>query len=201
MNRAVRVAAWIAALLFAGCVIAFGSALEGYSQALHPVALLGAQGVTHAQVFNLLGFVLPGLLLAFVGWRLREAQPADAPWPPRIGAWLVMLSALAFAMQGVLHLDPRDLEAVGSRLHASAWTLWWVAFAAGAILIAIGRWRGGNDRLPAWTGVLAATVLVMLALLGPLAMPAAIAQRAAFAVWFLWWLALARAARQAGSVA
>ncbi len=201
MNRAVRVAAWVAALLFAGCVIVFGSALEGYSQTLHPIALLGAQGIAHAPVFNLVGFVLPGLLLAFVGWRLREAQSANAPWSLRIGAWLVMLSALAFAMQGVLRLDPQDLEAVVSRLHASVWTLWWVAFAAGAILIAIGRWRGSDSPLPAWTGVLAATVLVMLALLGPLVMPAAIAQRAAFTVWFLWWLALARAARQAGSVA
>lgn len=201
MNRAVRVAAWGAALLFAGCVIAFGSALEGYSQTLHPIALLGAQGIAHAPVFNLAGFVLPGLLLAFVGWRLREAQPANAPWSLRIGAWLVMLSALAFAMQGVSRLDPQDLEAASSRLHASVWTLWWVAFAAGAILIAIGRWRGSGGPLPAWTGLLAATALVMLALLGPLAMPAAVAQRAAFAVWFLWWLVLARAARQAGSVA
>lgn len=201
MNRTARAVAWVAALLFASCVILFGSVLEGYSQTLHPIALLGAQGIARAPVFNLMGFVLPGLLLAFVGWRLREAQPANAPWSLRIGAWLVMLSALAFGMQGVLRLDPQDLEAAGSRLHASAWTLWWVAFAAGAILIAIGRWRGGDGSFPAWTNVLAATVLVMLALLGPLVMPAAIAQRAAFALWFLWWLALARAARQAGSVA
>src|SRR3546814_9922281 len=65
----------------------------------------------HALAFNALGFVLPGVLAALVAWRLRASLDAGAPWAARIGAWLALLSALAFAAQGLLPLDPRDLEA------------------------------------------------------------------------------------------
>lgn len=42
-----------AALLFVLAVLGFGTGLEGYAQARHPVALLGAHGVPHALAFNL----------------------------------------------------------------------------------------------------------------------------------------------------
>ncbi|WP_242113136.1 DUF998 domain-containing protein [Luteimonas aquatica] len=195
MSRAALRAAWLAASLSAAAAIVSGATLAGYAHGVHPLALLGARGIDGAPAFNLAAFVVPGLLIAFVAWRLRQAMQADASWALRIGAWLAMLSALAFAAQGLLPLDPDDLEATGSRLHASAWTLWWVAFAAGALSIAVGRHRGwpGRGGPPAWAGGLAALALLALVLFGPLAMPAAIAQRAAFALWFLWWIALAAA--------
>src|SRR3546814_1754845 len=74
-----------------------------------------------------LGFLLPGVLAALVAWRLRASLDDGAPWAARIGAWLALLSALAFAAQGLLPLDPRDLESDASRMHATMWTLWWVA--------------------------------------------------------------------------
>ena len=37
---------------------------------------------------------------------------------------LVQLSALAFAAQGVVPLDPEDTDATASRLHVLAWMLW-----------------------------------------------------------------------------
>src|SRR3546814_10898701 len=78
----------------------------------------------HALAFNVLGFVLPGVLAALVAWRLRASLDDGAPWAARIGAWLALLSALAFAAQGLLPLDPRGLEADASRMHATMWTLW-----------------------------------------------------------------------------
>ena len=54
----------LAALVFVGAVAGFGVALSGYSQVWHPVAVLGAKGVPHALGFNLLGFVLTGVLAA-----------------------------------------------------------------------------------------------------------------------------------------
>ena len=51
----------LAAACFVLAVVGFGAALGGYSQAMHPVALLGAHGVPHALAFNVLGLVLPGL--------------------------------------------------------------------------------------------------------------------------------------------
>ncbi|PSD48850.1 DUF998 domain-containing protein, partial [Stenotrophomonas maltophilia] len=74
----------VAALLFVLAVLGFGAGLDGYAQARHPVALLGAQGVPHALAFNLLGFVLPGLLAVVVAECLRRRLPATAGWAPRV---------------------------------------------------------------------------------------------------------------------
>jgi len=75
----------LAALVFVGAVAGFGVALSGYSQIWHPVAVLGAKGVPHALGFNLLGFVLTGVLAAVAALDLRHRLPADAGWPARVG--------------------------------------------------------------------------------------------------------------------
>src|SRR3546814_14653193 len=72
-------AAIVAVVLFAAAVAGFGAALDGYSQAIHPVGLLGARGMPHALAFNVLGFVLPGVLAALVAWRLRASLDDGAP--------------------------------------------------------------------------------------------------------------------------
>ena len=58
-----RVVAIAAAIAFCAAA-AFGLALPGYSQLAHPLALPGAQGMPRALAFNLLVFVMPGVLLA-----------------------------------------------------------------------------------------------------------------------------------------
>ncbi|KQY51953.1 DUF998 domain-containing protein [Lysobacter sp. Root494] len=191
-----RHAALAAMLLFAGTAV-FAGRIDGYSHAQHPLALLGASPLPHAWIFNLLAFVVPGLLLAWGALRLREALPAGAdgttPWSGRVGAQLMLVSALAFAAQGVLPLDAGDLEGVRSARHAAAWMVWWIAFAAGGLLLALGlrghvlRWRG-----IAASSLLAALLLPVLALLLPMLVPAGSAQRLAFALWFLWALQTAR---------
>ena len=183
MKRWALLAAIAAALSFVAAVAGFGAMLEGYSQALHPVGLLGARGVPRAPLFNAFGFLLPGMLAAFVAWRLRATVGDAAPWAARIGAWLALLSALAFAAQGLLSLDPRDLESTASRAHATAWTLWWVAFVPAALLLAVGlRSRRGL----ALAGLVAAVIVVALAV-SPLDLLApAVAQRVVFATWLAW---------------
>src|SRR3546814_19042378 len=71
-------AAIVAVVLFAAAVAGFGAALDGYSQAIHPVGLLGARGMPPALAFNVLGLVLPGVLAALVDWRLRARQSDGA---------------------------------------------------------------------------------------------------------------------------
>ena len=83
--------------------------------------------IPHALAFNAFGFVLPGLLMAVVAWQWRKRLSGGAPWAARIAARLALLSALAFAAQGLLPLDPADLDAPASHAHATAWMLWWVA--------------------------------------------------------------------------
>src|SRR3546814_4211817 len=128
-----------------------------------------------------LGFLLPGVLAALVAWRLRASLDDGAPWAARIGAWLALLSALAFAAQGLLPLDPRDLESDASRMHATMWTLWWVALLPAAVLLAFGSRARGPSRALGAASVALAVVIVLLALLPLDLLAPAVAQRVVFA--------------------
>lgn len=198
MKQLPLVAAIAAMVLFVAAVAGFGAALEGYSQARHPVGLLGASGVPHALAFNTLGFVLPGLLAAFVAWRLRVAMGDNAPWVARIGAWLALLSAIAFVAQGLLPLDPGDLESDASRAHATAWTLWWVALLPATLLLALG-WRGESEsRALVLASIVVAVVVVALAMLPLDLLAPAFAQRVVFATWLAWTVVVAGGNRKTG---
>lgn len=195
-----RHAVLLAVLLFAGAA-AFTGPVDGYSHVQHPLALLGAKPLPNAWRFNLLAFVVPGLLVGWGALRLRAALPAQAhgtvSWLGGIGAQLMLVSAAAFVAMGVLPLDASDLEGVRSARHASAWMAWWIAFAAGGVSMAAGlrgsspRWRSFAD-----SSLLAALLLPVLVLLLPALVPAGIAQRLAFALWFLWALHASQAANR-----
>lgn len=183
MNRITPLLAAIAAGMFLLALFGLGAAYQGYSHLLHPPALLGARGVQHAIAFNAFGFVVPGTLAALVAIGLR-GQLDRSRWMARIGPWLWLLSALAFAAQGLLPLDPVDLDAPSSHWHATAWMLWWIAFVPGAVLIAAGLGGERNWRLLRWVAAAAAVLLPLFALVAPTVMPIGIAQRLALAVWF-----------------
>ena len=186
LSPLLRLSGLMAALLFVLAVLGFGAGLDGYAQARHPVALLGAHGVPHALAFNLLGFVLPGLLAAVVAERLRRRLPATAGWAPRVGSQMLLLAGLAFAAMGLLPLDVDDLHGPASQLHASAWMIWVLGFVAGTLLLGISGLRQAHGRAlgvaAVALGVLAA--LAAFALQGVLAAP--LAQRLAFACWAAW---------------
>lgn len=194
-----------AGLICLASLVAFALPLPGYVHALMPVGLLGAHGVPRAGAFNLLAFIAPGALMAWSALRLRaglaggpavNVQAGQAPvadWSARIGASLWLISAIAFAAQGLWPLDPRDLDGATSQRHASMWTLWWIAFVPGALLLAAGLWRA---RRVAAAWALGGGVLVLLfAALPPWLLPGPIAQRVALAGWFLAYAMVARSLR------
>ena len=189
MSAPTRSIPGVALALFAGAVLAARIGLPEYAHRLHPVGLRGAIGMPWATAFNLAAFVLPGVLLAWVGLRLRAAL-AMRGWLARIGVVLVQLSALAFAAQGLLPLDPRDVDAAASRWHVLAWMLWWIAFVPGALLLALGAGRGRGF---AWACGGAAVLVPVLAVLAPIGAWVGVAQRLAFLLWFGWWLVASRA--------
>ena len=184
--RIARHAGTAAALLFAAAVSGFGAALPGYLQSQHPVALLGAAGIPRALAFNVIGFVSPGLLAGLVALALRRGLPDDAAWASRIGAQLVLLSALGFIAMGLWPLDVSDLDSENNRAHATAWTLWCVAFVPGAALLGLSLWRRRAWRGFAGISWLAAAGVLISAFALNDVVPAGIAQRFAFGFWCVW---------------
>lgn len=212
IDRTSAVLGSLAAVTFVGALLVFGQLLEGYRQGLYPVALLGADGVPRAAAFNALGFGVPGFLAAAVAWRLRGALPAAAPLLARLGTWMVLISGIGFSLQGLLPLDPQDLDSPASRAHSLAWMLWWVAFTPGALAYGLGmgpgRGRGGSrqgdvglrlSRVASLSGlVLAVLVCGCAAFAGGLLGPA-VAQRIAFGAWFAWLVVMASASPRRNS--
>ncbi len=191
MNSYARMAGHGALVIFVVSAAMFGAMFGedsvGFSHRTHPLAWLGAGGVPRAMLFNLCTFVLPGVLAAVALWPLRPALPPGTRWSARIGAQLVVLSALAFAAQGVLPLDLENPDGTAGGLHAVAWTAWWLAFSAGALALGLGlRHTATMRRGFAAITVLAGLVIPMLAVLAPLWMPNALTQRMAFVLWFVW---------------
>ena len=181
----------IAALACYGlALLGFGAVLPGYSQETNPMALLGARGLPHWVAFNALGFVVPGLLAWWAhvraGWRW---QTRTLPLGPvaAVGWTLCTMAALAFAAQGVLPVDPSKGFGYGvGRLHTAAYMVWWIAFAAGTVLLAI----GGGENFPlrrARIGTLGAlaAILALVLFVGIPGAPA-LGQKIAFAIWFTW---------------
>lgn len=184
MQRSVSLAAPAAALLSAATLVGFGAMFPVYSHLQHPMGMLGASAVPRAAAFNALAFVVPGLLAALAAWGLRT-RLAQSGWMARVGTQALLLSGLAFAAQGLLPLDSSDLDAPASRLHAAAWTAWWLAFAVGALLLRLGR---AGARISAGAVLACAMAALVLAVLAPALLPAGLCQRLAFASWFaaLW---------------
>jgi len=185
-------AAVLAALLFTVASVGFAARVADYSHALHPLSLLGAMQVPSASAFNWVAFVLPGGLVAWVALRLRgqvslsAGSGRAAQWAARLGAQLLLISALAFAVQGLLPLDMDDLDGVRSSRHAAAWMVWWIAFVAGGVLWAIGTRAHAQARQLAVVWLWMALLLPVLTLVLPRLLLPGIAQRLAFALWFGW---------------
>ena len=181
-----------AALLFTLASAVFATRIDDYSHALHPVSLLGAMQMPSRSAFNLAAFIVPGVLVARVALRLRaEVSPLSgegrsSQFIARLGAQLWLISALAFAVQGVLSLDLSDLDGVRSGRHAAAWMVWWIAFLAGGVAWVIGTRANVRSRQLARVSLWAALSLPVLALVLPRLLLPGIAQRLAFGLWFAW---------------
>lgn len=184
-----RWSGWLAALLLVLAVAGFGAALRDYSQLLHPVTWLGADGIPHAWGFNLLGLVLPGALAMLVAVRLRQHLPAQAGWAARVGSQMLLLAGLAFLAMGLLPLDIEDqagMQGPDSKLHASAWMAWALAFIVGGLLLGLERLRDPAGRRLGALALACAVIAGLASFVLPGLLPAALAQRLALACWALW---------------
>lgn len=102
-----------AACLAIGSVIVFGALRPGFSHTIQWVSELGAAGSAWAVPFNLLAFILPGLLIMAFATRLRTR------FGDSMGPTILFVSGLCFAVVGVLPVRPPPPGLV-NHLHAIA---------------------------------------------------------------------------------
>lgn len=203
-------AGWLASLWF-GVAVWVAGVRDGYAPALRAVGDLGAMGAPDAMLFNLVGFIVPGVLLLVFAWALEGAMARDGSGRGgRLGTGLLMISALAFAAQGVFAFDLAEPDGAASQLHASALAFALLGLMAGAIFIA-----ASLRRAPGWRGLsmlgpaLAAMLLLFLAQPPQAWLPMlegriGHAQRLVFGVYFLWFVlasVIALTRKRAGHVA
>lgn len=114
---AARNPAWLAAPLagamFGASLLAFAAVrTDGYTHGTKAVSELGAVGAPSALAFNLLAFIVPGLLVAWFGVVL--ARCADN----KVGPSLLAGSGLLVAMAGTFPLDIGDVAALTTIGHS-----------------------------------------------------------------------------------
>jgi hypothetical protein len=196
----------LAAAVFWTALAVFGAVRSDYSQLTKAVSELGAVDAPHALAWNLLGFIVPGALLAACG--VAIATVVDG----RGGAlrWLLAGSGVAFAGTGVFPAVMQDgspvMDApltVGHVVMLLLSSLLW--------LIAIGVLLRKIRREPRLRRLLTPLVIVsVIALSGlaanvlhdaipPLAYRPGLAQRLGFAGYFLWFVSLSRWIAAGGS--
>lgn len=200
-DRAGLHAGWIAGALFAVSLLGIGAATPGYEHAYEPVSFLGMRGAALAPWWNVLGFGLPGVLVAWFALAVqRPLHAAGTGSVARIGTWLLLVSGLAFAGNGVFAFDPRDTDGTSTRLHVAMLTIALLGFLPATAMFAAALRRVAGWRLLSTAGLLLglATLLSVLQRMADV-VPGlqdhpGYAQRVTLALYFLW---LALAARVA----
>jgi hypothetical membrane protein len=190
-------AGWLAGAVFAVALSWLGASVPGYEHAHMPVGFLGMRGVPLAAYWNVVGFIVPGLLVAWFALSLLAPLQRDgAGMLARIGVWLLLISGLAFAGNGVFAYDLAEPDGPASKLHVAMLTIVLLGFLPSTLLLALGL-----RRHPAWRALVVCGPLLALAVLLSVAQRMGelvpllqgnpgYAQRITLALYFLW-LALA----------
>ena len=115
VERFARPSIIAAVILFWCALFTFAALYPGYSHYHRAISELGAFGTPHSLAWNLLGFIIPGLLLALGGAGVATAIVGRRS---ALG-WLLVASGLGFAGAGFV---PAEMQH-GSPLMQSPWTL------------------------------------------------------------------------------
>lgn len=138
---------WTAGVVFGLAVAISAALLPGYQHAQLGVGWLGSAMHPQSWLFNVLGFGIPGFALAGFSIALERRL---APWSRvgRIATSLLLIAGLAFALLGVLPLNPNDIDGPSSSRHAALHGFATLAWSAALVMMAFAL-RGRRD----WTTV------------------------------------------------
>ena len=151
------IAAWV---LSWSASLVLGAMRPSYSHVANTLSELGAVGTPNAILWNLFGFMIPGVLLAIVGAAI--AYSVAEPSIRRLFAMALLgLAGLAVSAQGILPAEMvngvADIQSAATRAHFVASIASGAAWVVGALLLV-----GPMKRSPDWQGL----YLVSIARLG-----------------------------------
>lgn len=183
------ISAWV---LFWSASVVLGAFRPSYSHVANTISELGAVGTPYATAWNVLGFIIPGLLLAIVGAVIARAANTTPSLLRTFATVLLVLSGLAIAGQGVMPAEMAngvaDVTSASTRGHFISSLVSGVAWAVGALLLV-----GPMRRNASWRGLhIVSVALVVLTLVAAFTLrgtlPDGLAQRignAFFCIWFV----------------
>jgi hypothetical membrane protein len=192
MNRRIGFLGVVAWAWFWAATAVFGALRPSYSHIANTISELGAVGTPHATAWNVLGFILPGLLFAIAGAAIARAANPQPSSSRTFATILLVLSGLAVAGQGAMPAEMvngvADVASNSTRGHFVSSLISAAAWAVGALWLA-----GPMKKDPNWRGLhIVGIALVVLALVAAFALrgtlPDGLAQRignAFFCVWYV----------------
>jgi hypothetical membrane protein len=172
----------LANLMFWPLMFAMAAMRSDYSHLHQAVSELGAVGAPSMWLWNVAGYLVPGLLLAVFGWNfVRRVRPGS-----RVVAALLATAGVGMAISGVFPPDMNDrggvqtmLHLLGSSLSALAWLPAMVA------LVFFARRTRPDIAVACGSAILA--MIGAFALYGVLEHTPALVQRITFGVFFGWY--------------
>ncbi len=183
----------VAFVAFWAALAGFGAAHPDYSHSTKAISELGVIGAPHALAWNILGFMVPGVLLAICGSGLALSidERKGLLW------WTLILSGVGFAGTGLIPAEMHN----GSPLRTSSLTIghalmsilsgiaWSIATFVLARRVALNPCWSGTTRV-AWGLALAGLLGMLARVLPAFEFRPGLAQRVAFATYFSWYLVM-----------
>jgi hypothetical membrane protein len=190
-----------AGILCWSALFVFAALRPSYSHSVNAVSELGVIGSPNASLWNVIGFMTPGVLLTIAGAAIAASITSKGPRTAAL--WLLLISGLAFAGTGVFPAEMRDgsivVTSASTRGHFIMSLIHGIAWAIGAVLL-IGPMRRNAE----WRGwhvvsivLVVATIAAVFGLRGRLS--DALVQRVAGAVYFAWFFVMSQRLFQVGS--
>jgi hypothetical membrane protein len=182
----------------AGCVVFWvgmlilGSLRESYSQSVNDISELGAIGTPNAAVWNVVGFIVPGLCLAVAGTAIAFTIGTKQGRSGRVAAWLLPLFGLGVAGQGLFPALMENGFPVITSWHTTAHLI--ISLVSGfawmvGVLFLIAPMRRNSEWNRWYLINIAAVLLAIVGSFGRGAgLPDGLVQRAVDAIVFAWFI-------------
>ena len=183
-----------AGILFWSASVILAWLRPSYSHVVNTISELGAIGTPNAVLWNVAGFVVPGILLAIAGSTIARSANTQPSLSRTLATSFLVLAGLAVAGQGIMPAEMvngvADVTSISTRGHFISSLVSGAAWAVGALVLAAPMRRNPN-----WQGLyIVSVVLVVLTLAASLslrgALPDGLAQRIGNAFFWAWFVVM-----------